>query len=94
MTLVVDTVTGYPELFYFKKALLLPKIKDNVDLFNRFNKVELYKDKTNNQVNYEDLLNMTDAEGNDPTESSLFNLTTLKALLAAGDQTIDIIAYP
>ncbi len=34
--------------------------------------------------NYEDLFNLTSPEGGDPLESSLFNLTTLKALIAAG----------
>jgi hypothetical protein len=34
---------------------------------------------------------MTNSTGGDPDPNSLFNLDTLKALLQAGDDTIDII---
>jgi hypothetical protein len=89
-----DTVTGYPELSSFKVGYFLKEIsKDGRDptLNLRFNATKLFKDNTTAGENYEYLFNMTNSTGGDPDSTSLFNLDTLKALLQAGDDTIDII---
>jgi hypothetical protein len=44
--------------------------------------------------NYEDLFNLTSPTGDDPTESSLFNLTTLKDLIKVGSSIVDVVANP
>jgi hypothetical protein len=58
----------------------------------RFTNVKLFKDNTTAGVNYEYIWNMTNAVGDDPEPTSLFNIDTLKAMLNAGNNTIDIIA--
>jgi hypothetical protein len=55
---VVDTVTGYPEISYFKTALFDAKV--NADNQLRFKDVNLYIDPKKNTVNYEYLFNLTD----------------------------------
>jgi hypothetical protein len=45
-------------------------------------------------VNYEDLFNLTSGVGGDPSESSLFNITTLKELIDLGSKAVDIIDEP
>lgn len=69
----MDTVTGYPEMAYFRIALLIPTILGNEELYNRFSEVYLFKSTEDRNVNYEHLFNITDENGNDPVESSLFN---------------------
>lgn len=94
VVLTVDTATGYPEYFYFKKAKLLPAIQDNEDLYNRFVNVEMYHSKSDTTSNYEDLFNLTGPTGGDPEASSLFNIATLKELLAVGSSVKDVVAFP
>ena len=71
---IVDTTTGYPEISYFRIALLIPAILGNKELYNRFSQIYLYKSTEDRNVNYEHLFNITDENGNDPGESSLFNV--------------------
>jgi hypothetical protein len=40
------------------------------------------------------LFNLTDANGNAPGPSSLFNIDTLKTLLALGESVPDIVVTP
>lgn len=94
VVMTVDTVTGYPEYAYWKIALLIPAIVENTDLYTRFYDVQVYQNKSDKTSNYEDLFNLTSGEGTDPEESSLFNITTLKDLLAAGSSVKDIIDKP
>lgn len=74
-------MSGYPEISYFVTGKLLPVIRDNSYLYIRFVNVHLYVDKSNKNVNYEDLFNLTSENGGDPSESSLFNIKILKHLI-------------
>lgn len=44
IVLVADTVTGYPEFYYFKKAKLMPSLVDRPQLQNQFKYVIMYVD--------------------------------------------------
>ena len=46
---------------------------------------------TDTTVNYEYIFNLTNSEGNAPEASSLFNIDTLKTLIALGESTVDIM---
>ena len=66
-----------------------------------FKDVKMYNSKTdttiatNPYVNMEYLFNMTGATpDDDPAETSLFNLTTLKTLVSLGQNTVNIINQP
>lgn len=72
IALVSNTVTGYPEIGYFKNYYMLPNINDANKLI--FNDVQLYNNMSDPYSNYEYLFNLTNAEGNDPDSSSFFNI--------------------
>jgi hypothetical protein len=74
---------------YFKSNYFLKNI--NADMQTKFADVNLYTDNTKAGVNFEYLFNLASIDGKDPDASSLFNLTTLRALLNAGKNTVDII---
>jgi hypothetical protein len=93
IVLVADTVTGYPEFYYFKKAKLMPSLVDRPQLQNQFKDVIMYvDDKSDEAINYEHLFDLTTPDGGDPHESSLYNIQTLTELLIVQKKVPDIIA--
>jgi hypothetical protein len=58
-----------------------------------FGDVKMYRDKFDKTVNMEYLFTLVDPidETSDPAENSLFNLTSLQALVKAGQETQNII---
>ena len=57
--------------------------------------LEMYNDVTDTSANMEYLFDLVDpVTGGDPPQTSLFNLTTLKYLVEAGQNTPNIIANP
>ena len=91
---VVDTVSGYPEIKYWKDEYLCNQISDqNKPLFCGEGVVEFYDDPGNSTSNFEYLFNLTSGGDKylDPEESSLFNVQTLKLLIKTGEQSVNII---
>jgi len=81
---LTDTVTGYPEWYYWKKTKLIPAIKSNLFLFQQFGSVKMYVSDMEESVhNFEFLFNLTNSTGGDPPAQSLFNITTINLLLNA-----------
>ena len=99
-----DTVTGYVEYYYWKNYYCDPTQAGAMssENWNNFKDVEMYRGKSQEAVeqgqNMEYLWNMTNPnvggedplENPDPLANSLFNITTLKTLVALGQQTPDI----
>ena len=95
-----DTVTGYVEFYYWKNYYCDPtKEASDVNQqamssenWAFFKDVDMYRSKADPTNNFEYLWNMTnpnvggvDAPANpDPLANSLFNITTLKTLVALG----------
>ncbi|CDW73912.1 scavenger receptor class member 2 [Stylonychia lemnae] len=90
-----ETVTGFPELAYFKNQYLLPILKEqNKKVYDEFKDIELFEDRSQSGgKNYEYLLNLT-SSGDPPDETSLFNIDTLKKLNQAGSKTMDLFENP
>lgn len=57
---------------------------------NQFKDVSLYRNRSDSKANFEYLFNLTNKDGEDPSESSLFNLDTLKELIKVGEETVDV----
>ena len=91
VTAIVNSVSGYPEISYWRDEYLCKKISDH-------NKDALCNVKfTNIEEGGIDLLFMFNiTSGGDrfdnPEPSSLYNIRTLKKLIAIGDASIDIVA--
>lgn len=69
---VTNTVTGYPEISYWKTHYLLPNITDeNAAIFTD---IHFYNNMSDSTANYEHLWNLTKADGSDPDASSFFNI--------------------
>ena len=54
VTQEVDTVTGFPEISYFKSALLLPLLKNhsNTGMMGLFEQVNLFRNNSFDEGNY------------------------------------------
>lgn len=66
VTKIVDTVTGYPEISFFKSDLFDKSVNANyLELFKGVNLYNDPRDKTKSS-NYEALFNLTDAKGSAP----------------------------
>jgi hypothetical protein len=93
VTKVVDTVSGYPEIIYWRDAWLCPNISaENKEALCG---VEFFRNKSDpNIANFEYLFNLSSGGDKylDPEPSSLFNVQTLKKLIACGEGSVDIIA--
>lgn len=69
---VTNTVTGYPEISYWKKNYFLPNITAaNAEIFAD---TKLYADMSSSTANYEHLWNLTKYDGSDPDPNSFFNI--------------------
>ena len=95
-----NTVTGYVEYYYWKNYYCDPTKTASVNNTQAmsaenwafFKDVEMYRSKSDPTNNMEYLWNMTNPnvggadapENTDPLANSLFNITTLKALVALG----------
>ena len=94
-----NTVTGYVEYYYWLNFYCSPVdgngaiSEHNWQYFN--DTVTFVNDASDPTANMEYLWNLFDpVTGADPAEDSLFNLTTLKALVSAGNATPNIIRNP
>jgi hypothetical protein len=87
-----NTVTGYPEISYFKNYYL----KDMISAENwaTFEDVHLYVDLSDSTANYEHLWNLTNSQGEDPDANSFFNIQSLKQFCDLGDAVPNIIKSP
>ena len=56
--------------------------------------MHLYHDLSSDTGNFENLFDLTNADGGDPDESSLFNIQTLKQFVEMGDDVPNIIKTP
>lgn len=87
-----DTVSGYPEFYYFKIAKLLPAIARSPSLYNQFVNVSMTGNITDiNATHFEHIFDLQGPAGGDPGPQSLFNLTTLQRLLNVSANQPDII---
>jgi len=89
---VVDTVVGWPEIIFWRDEYLCKNISTtNVDALCNV----VFSDKTNATNNLYGLFNLSsiaeDGSYQDPLESSLFNLDTLKSLISAGEAAKNIM---
>lgn len=87
------TVVGYPEMYYFYNYEFL-KAVNGTNYYNQFANITYVYNISDKHANLEDLFNLTDGNGNAPGPSSLFNLNTLKSLIALGQSVPDIVADP
>lgn len=87
-----NTVTGYPEISYFKNSYL----KDQVSAENWaiFERIHLYANLSDPTANYEHLWNLTNALGEDPDANSFFNIQSLKQFNVLGAAVPNIIKSP
>jgi hypothetical protein len=97
---VLNTITGYPEIFYWQQDYLCDKAKSNI---TDGNKAELCSVKFDDNLdyNFNNLNYLFDMDTNpfdkkgygiwDPAPSSLYNITTLKSLLDVGERTVNIL---
>ena len=69
---VINAAAGYPEYYYWKWQYFLPSINEQNQAI--FEPIKMYVSVTDPLVNYEELFNLTNADGNDPDPSSLFNI--------------------
>ena len=89
-----DTVTGYVEYNYWLNYYCDPSqagamSQDNWEVFKD---AKMYRSKSDPNINMEHLFTLSNPlDGGDPAENSLFNLTTLQALVKAGQETPNII---
>lgn len=78
---------------YFSSARVQKALNTagNTDLENYIAEVQFYvKIDDTHSITYPNLFYITDAMGNAPLANSLYNITTLKAIFAAGVKTVDI----
>ena len=89
---LTDTVTGYPEWYYWRIAKLIPAIDGNEVLMKQFGNVFMFLSDMDEKVqNFEFLFNLTNSTGGDPPAQSLYNITTMNLLLNASMGAPDII---
>ena len=88
-----NTVTGYPEYYYWLHYYCNPDNQGAMSDTNwQYFNIEMYNSESDPSVNMEYLFNLVDPDtGGDPAQNSLFNLTTLKYLVDAGQKTPNII---
>ena len=82
-----DTVTGYVEFWYWLEYYCNPANQGAMSSANWeiFKDVTMYRDTADPTNNMEYLFDLVDPDtGGDPAEHSLFNLTTLKTIVALG----------
>lgn len=91
-----DTVTGYPEFYYFQQTKLLPTIRRFPALMKQFGEVQMYvSDKDKDVKNFENIFDLQGPNGTgDPGPGSIFNITTLQHLLKISDKQFDILYQP
>ena len=102
VAMVVNTVTGYPEISYFISDYLLMTSVSGVTAANvaAMTGVKLYDSTVSPPeggpptTNYEYLFTLKGASGGNPDAHSLFNVETLKALCEAGAKVTNIIKDP
>lgn len=103
VTKVVNTVSGYPEIFYWQQDYLCNRAKTNISDSNRDKLCSVtFADKHK----LDNLGYLFDMDSNiipmgvknpsiwDPSASSLYNVTTLKSLIDAGERSVNIIQNP
>ena len=67
----------------------------NVENWEYFGDVKMYRSTVDPTVNMEHLFTVVDPiDGGDPASNSLFNLSSLKSLVKAGQETPNIIKNP
>lgn len=94
VTQLVDTVSGFPEISYWRDEYLQKSANVSDD-----NKEIMKGVQFSNPSSYDNLERLFDVESGDPNKkappaSSLFNLTTLKRLLTVGEATESIFSGP
>ena len=90
MPVLSSSSVGYPEIKYWTDEYLCKQISaiNKASLCN----VVFYNSLTDKEVNFEYLFNSdSDVTHGDPLQMSLFNVQTLKQLIAVGDASINII---
>lgn len=90
VTQVVDTVSGFPEISYWRDSFLANHANVSDE-----DKAYLTKVQFSNSSSFDNLEKLFDVESGDPNNkappsTSLFNLTQLKTLLRLGESTPNI----
>ena len=89
-----DTVTGYVEFSYWMDYYCNPAQAGAMSQANwdYFGDVKMYRSTSVPTINMEHLWTLANPiDGGDPAANSLFNLTSLQALVTAGQNTANII---
>ena len=96
-----DTVTGYVEFSYWMEYYCNPNNPDGAQKMNAanweyFGDIKMYRNASDPTANMEHLFTLVNPiDGvSDPAQDSLFNLTSLQALVKIGQETTNIIANP
>ena len=90
-------MTGYVEFDFWLQYYCNPVNQGAMSQANwdYFGDVKMYRSKSDPTVNMEHLFTLINPDDNgDPAANSLFNLTSLQALINAGQNTVNVILSP